>query len=587
MKAMWPIRDWLGRDVNAVLLAGATILVLWPFLFGDSYSLRLLTVAGIYALASIGYQFVFGHAGALSLAQGAFFGIGAYVAGILSVRLGAGFELNLPAAMVAAAALAALVALPVLRLQSHYFALATLGIGQVVLLIAVNWESVTGGANGIPGVPQLALFGWTVGRGWPMLLLVWGLVAAGALLARRLTGGLTGSALSLMREQPMAAQAAGIDIRRLRFVAFVLSALYGGAAGALQVHTVRVVSPEVLEFPVMVTLLAIAVIGGRTSIAGAIVAAVLLVHLPEWFRWLEKYYLLAYGTALLAMIIAAPWGLMGSLRLARRRWWPESEPPLPAAGPIPAGRPPGRIEIAGLTRHFGGVRAVDGIDLSIEPGESVGIVGANGSGKTTLLNMIAGAEKPDSGRIGWAGRDISGLPPYRVARAGIARSFQAPKLVDNMSVIDNVAAAAWRGRRGIDEDEARSSALTLLERLNLAEHAWRDVGALPPGLRRRTEIARALTGGPSLLMLDEPAAGLTSPERESLATILVGLNRAGTTLIVVDHDLGFLEGIADRLVCLDQGKIIADGAFRDVRTDAAVIAAWLGQPPDAGGDIDG
>ena len=582
MKAMWPIRDWLGRDVNAVLLAGATILVLWPFLFGDTYSLRLLTVAGIYALAAIGYQFVFGHAGALSLAQGAFFGIGAYVAGILSVRLGAGFALTLPAAMLAAAALAALVALPVLRLQSHYFALATLGIGQVVLLIAVNWESMTGGANGIPGVPQPVVFGWTVGRGWPMLLLVWGLVAVGAVLARRLTGGLTGAALSLMREQPMAAEAAGIDIRRLRFAAFVLSALYGGAAGALQVHTVRVVSPEVLEFPVMVTLLAIAVVGGRTSIAGAILGAVLLIHLPEWFRWLEQYYLLAYGIALLAMIVAAPWGLVGSLRLARHRWLPEPEPPLPATGSIPSGSPPARLEVTGLTRYFGGVRAVDGIDLSIEPGESVGIIGANGSGKTTLLNMVAGAESPDSGRIGWRDADIAGLPPWRIARAGIARSFQAPKLVDSMSVLDNIAAAGRRGSGGLDLNEARRSAVAVLERLDLAEFAWRRVGALPPGLRRRAEIGRALIGGPALLLLDEPAAGLTAAERESLGGMLTALNDGGTTVIVVEHDLAFLQSCVARIVCLDQGRIIADGAPADVRADPGVIAAWLGQSPGEG-----
>lgn len=583
MTAQNPVRAWLGRDVNVLLLAGAIGLAAWPFLAGDAYSLRLLTVAGIYALAAIGYQFVFGHAGALSLAQGAFFGFGAYVAGILSVRMGAGFEVTFPAAMAASTALAALVALPVLRLQSHYFALATLGIGQVVLLIAVNWESVTGGANGIPNVPVLSLFGATVGRGWPMLLLVWSLVAIGALVARRLTGGLTGAALRLMREQPMAAEASGIDIRRLRFAAFLLSALYGGAAGALQVHTVRVVSPEVLEFPVMVMLLAIAVIGGRTSVAGAILGAVLLVHLPEWFRPLERYYLMAYGVALLAMIVAAPWGLVGSLRRARQHWLPEPEPPLPAAGAIPVGRPPARLEISGLTRRFGGVRAVDGIDLAVAPGESVGIVGANGSGKTTLLNMIAGAENPDSGRIGWAHADITGLPPYRIARAGIARSFQTLKLVDGMTALDNVAAAAWHEFGGPDRAAARAAAMGLLQKLDLAQAAWKPCGALPPGLRRRVEIARAVIRGPALLLLDEPAAGLTAAERDSLAGTLAALNDDGTTVVVVEHDLAFLEKSVARIVCLDQGRIIADGAPADVRADPAVIAAWLGQPPGEGG----
>jgi len=580
------IGAWLRRDVNAPLLLGAITLAAWPLLAGDAYSLRLLTMAGIYALAVIGYQFVFGHAGALSLAQGAFFGLGAYVAGILSVRTGVGFEVTLPAAMSAAAALAAIVALPVLRLRSHYFALATLGIGQVMLLIAVNWERVTGGANGIPNVPPLLLFGSTVGRGWPTLLLVWSLVACGALIALRLTGGLRGSALRLMREQPMAAAASGVDTRRIRFAAFLLSALYGGAAGALQVHAVRVVSPEVLEFQVMVTLLAIAVIGGRTSAAGAVLGAILLVHLPEWFRPLERYYLLAYGAALLAMIVAAPWGLVGSLRRARQRWRPEPEPPLPPSAPPPPLLAPARLEVTGLTRHFGGVRAVDGIDLMVEPGAAVGIVGANGSGKTTLLNMIAGAESLDSGRIVWAGADIGALPSHWIARAGIGRSFQTLQLVDGMTVLDNVAAAAWRGARGPARDRTVAMAMGLLEKLEIGRTAWRICGELPPGLRRRVEIARTLMGRPALLLLDEPAAGLTTVERDSLAAVLVALNDEGASLIVVDHDLAFLEKCVARIVCLDQGRIIADGAPEDVRADPGVIAAWLGQPPGEGVDHD-
>lgn len=566
---------WLGRDINVLLLAGAVVLAIWPFLHGDPYSLRLLTLSGIYALAAIGYQFVFGHAGALSLAQGTFFGLGAYVAGILSVKAGLGFELTLPAAMMAAALLALAVALPVLRLESHYFALATLGINQVVLLVAVNWVGVTGGANGIAGVPEIELLGWTVERGWPLMLLVWLLVALGALSARRFAGGQAGPRLALMREQPMAAEAAGIDIRRLRFHAFLLSALYGGAAGALQVHTVRVVSPEVLEFPVMVSLLAIAVVGGRTSIAGAILGAVLLVHLPEWFRPLEKYYLMAYGGALLAMIVAAPWGLTGTLQRLRARLLPEPPPPLPQAVTVAPSPVQARLEIDGLRRHFGGVRAVDGVTLSVAAGEAVGLIGANGSGKSTLLNLIAGAEKPDSGRILWRDARIDGLPSVRVAQAGIGRTFQSLKLVDGMTTLENVAAGNWKTG---NIERTRGEAMYLLERLGLGEAVWQPCASLPPGLRRRVEIARALVARPSLLLLDEPAAGLTGEERSELAALLAGLNEAGITLMIVEHDLEFLAGFVSRLVCLDGGRVIADGTPKNVRDDRAVIAAWLGGP---------
>lgn len=219
---------------------------------------------------------------------------------------------------------------------------------------------------------------------------------------------------------------------------------------------------------------------------------------------------------------------------------------------------------------------MDGIDLAIAPGEALGVVGANGSGKSTLINLIAGAEKPNAGAIRWAGEPIGGSTPVRIARAGIARTFQSLKMVDGMSVLDNVSAGDWRG---VDRGYAHGKAVELLGRLGLADVAWRPCGTLPPGLRRRAELARALIAGPSLLLLDEPAAGLTAEERASLAETLSRLNREGTTLVVVEHDLDFLTRFASRLVCLDGGRIIADGAPERIRDDPAVVAAWLGSPP--------
>ena len=365
----------LTTGIRPALLLGAVALAAYALLFADAYGLRVLTVAGIYALLVIGYQFIFGQAGALSLAQGAFFGLGAYATGILGTAPGWPFALTFPASILVPVALAAAIAMPILRLGSHYFALATLGIGQVVLIAAVNWESVTGGANGIASVPRLDLFGLTPGRGWPMLAFVWTLVALAAALAWHLTRGLTGLRTRLMREAPSAAGAAGIDTGALRFWALLLSAGYGGAAGALQVHTLGVVSPETLEFPVMVAALTMAVIGGRARIAGAILGAVLLVHLPEWFRFLERYYLMAYGAGALGFIILAPEGLVGALERLRAHLWPEAPEPAPAKLEPPvkmrAGSVEGRplIEIEGLTKRFGGVTALASVSLSIRAGE--------------------------------------------------------------------------------------------------------------------------------------------------------------------------------------------------------------------------
>jgi branched-chain amino acid transport system permease protein len=582
----------LASGIRLPLLAGLAVLLAWPFVFGTSYDLRVFTLAGVYALLTLGFQFIFGHAGALALTQGTFFGVGAYVSALLALNLGWGFAATLPLAIAGPVALALVVAAPVLRLESHYFALATLGIGQVMLLVAIHWQSLTGGANGLPGVPGIVLFGWTLPRGLPLAAFVWALVALGALAAWRLTRGLLGRAYTVMRENDIAAMSLGLDIWHLRFVAFLLSAVYAGAAGALYVHTIRVISPEVLEFHVMVAALTMAVVGGRTGIAGAILGAFLLVHLPEWFRVLDKYYLIAYGAVLLAMIIIAPWGLVGGLERLRARLFPEPVPQPPPAVPliaplIASGRDAGSgplLEVRDVALRFGGVRALDGVSLALERGEIFGLIGPNGSGKTTLLNCITRIYAPQSGAIVFAGEDVTRRAPYEVARRGIARTFQSVNLVDDMSVLDNVAVARAGAerlgiRRALADDgleRARGHAMSLLERLDVAAVAMQPCGGLAYGLKRRVEIARALALEPRLLLLDEPAAGLNAAEQADLATRLRALARNGLTLLVIEHNMPFLMPLAVRMACLDYGRLIASGTPAEIRAHPRVIEAYLG-----------
>jgi branched-chain amino acid transport system ATP-binding protein/branched-chain amino acid transport system permease protein len=556
-------------------LAGVALLAAWPFIFGTSYDLRVFTLAGIYAILTLGYQFIFGHAGALALTQGTFFGLGAYITGLLGINLGWGFALTAPLSILGPLLIALLVAAPVLRLESHYFALATLGIGQVMLVAALSWESLTGGANGLPGVPGVVLFGWALPRGLPLVAFVWTLVALAALLSWQLTRGRLGRAFTVMRENDIAAMSIGIDIWRLRFAAFLLSAGYAGIAGALYVHTVRVVSPEVLEFHVMVAVLTMAVVGGRTRVAGAILGAFLLVHLPEWFRFLGKYYLIAYGAMLLAMIIAAPYGLVGAAARLRSHWFPQRAPEPPASAPpgassVKTGGP--LLEVSKVSMAFGGVRALDGVSLAIERGEIFGLIGPNGSGKTTLLNCITRIYSAGSGSIAFAGRDLGRLAPFEVARLGVGRTFQNINLVDEMSVLDNVAAA--RAGRGLEQ--AQREAMHLLEQLDVGEAAMQPCGGLAYGLKRRVEIARALALEPQLLLLDEPAAGLNQTEQADLAARLKKLSGGGLTLLVIEHNMPFLMPLATRMACLDYGRIIAAGAPAEIRADPRVIEAYLG-----------
>jgi branched-chain amino acid transport system permease protein len=563
---------------NLPLALGVGALAIWPFVFSTAYDLRVFTIAGIYAILTLGYQFIFGHAGALALNQGTFFGLGAYITALLGIKFGWGFAATIPLSILGPLALALVVAAPVLRLESHYFALATLGIGQVMLVSAVSWESLTGGANGLPGVPGVVIFGHSLPRGLPLAAFVWGLVALAALASWQLTRGLLGRAFTVMRENDIAAMSIGIDIWRLRLLAFLLSATYAGVAGALYVHTVRVVSPEALEFNIMVAVLTMAVVGGRTRVAGAIVGAFLLVHLPEWFRFLGKYYLIAYGAILLAMIIVAPYGLVGAAGRLRMRLFPQPapEPPRPVhpariSASVGAGE---LLELKNVAIAFGGVRALDGVGLSIAPREIFGLIGPNGSGKTTLVNCITRIYTPHAGTIIFAGQDLMRLAPFEVARLGIARTFQNINLVDDMSALDNVAAA--RAGRRTSLARARQEAMHFLEQMDIGTLAMQACGGLAYGLKRRVEIARALALEPQLLLLDEPAAGLNQTEQADLSLRLKKLAGEGLTLLVIEHNMPFLMPLATRMACLDYGRVIALGAPPEIRAHPRVIEAYLG-----------
>jgi branched-chain amino acid transport system permease protein len=566
----------MSRGLRAPLTVAALGLAAWPFVFHGAYDLRLFTLAGVYVLLVLGYQFIFGHVGALSLTQGAFFGLGAYVSAILALRAGWSFPPALVLSIAAAVLLAALVAVPVLRLDSHYFALATLGIAQVLLLVCREWVPMTGGANGLSGLPGFVLFGATIPAGFPSVVLVWALVIVGALIAWRIQGGLYGLGLHAVRSVPEAAGAIGLDCGRLRLVAFLLSAAYAGAAGALFVNVNGIVSPDVLEFPLMVTCLAMTVIGGPTRVAGAFAGGLLLVYLPEWVRPLDKYYLIAYGAGLLVMIVAAPDGLVGALARLRQHLWPETLiAPNPIALPVPSRTLTAPLAVRNLVKSFGGVAALQGVSFDVRRGEILGLIGPNGSGKTTLVNIATGLERCDGGEIVYGDQRLSTLAPFAIARLGIARTFQTVCLASDMTALDNVAVAR-SSAAAADLATARGQAMSLLDELGLASSAMAPAGELSHGIQRQVEIARASATQPDVLLLDEPAAGLSPREQAALATHLRRLRAGGLTLLIIEHNMPFLAGLADRLVCLHDGRVIAEGPPDEVRRDARVIEAYLG-----------
>jgi branched-chain amino acid transport system permease protein len=498
-------RFWLVVLVLPPLLGVAAL---------PSFGQRMVTLIGIYALLGVGYQLVFGRLGALNLAQGALFGVGAYATALAAPALGV---LAYPLAILVAGLVAALAAGPTLRLQSHYFALATLALAALVNLLAVHAESLTGGANGLVDFTQ------ALPRGGVLLAFVWVCLIGAVLLQAHLFRGPLGEGARLLREAPLLAATLGIDAGRWRFVAFVAGGALAGLAGACAATVSGVVSPETTGFSVMLLCLTSVVLGGSRHPMGAVLGAALAVCLPEMFRELQGAWLLAYAMATLAVVLWAPEGLAGLIDRASGTAPPKPLPPQlpdrlsPVAGPQ-------RLVLDKVGKRFGGVEALANVSFTVARGEIVGLIGANGSGKTTLLNVIGGLEHTDGGSIALDARHIERLPPHAIARAGVGRTFQTSA-----------------------PDETRSA-----------------------------DLLRAIATGAAFLLLDEPAAGATDREREQLAHLLRRLSDAGRGVMVVDHDIALLSQICHRLVCLDRGRVIAIGSPAEVRADPKVRASFLG-----------
>ncbi|BBK40849.1 branched-chain amino acid ABC transporter permease [Allostella vacuolata] len=583
---------WFADGIRLPLIFAAGALIAFMLPLEAPYAIRLLTQVAIYALLGIGYQFIFGLAGAFSLAQGAFFGIGAYVAALATLQWDWTGSLTLPAAILAAVLFAAVVAAPVLRLSTHYFALATLGIAQVLLVLAIGCVDLTGGSNGLAGIRTLMVAGIEL-DGWTGMATVWALVGLAGLALYQVRGSLLGLAFDVVRTDPYAAIAAGIPAARLRFWAFLASAGLAGLAGALQVHSIGVVSPEVLDFDIMVRCLVICVVGGIARTSGAIAGAFLVVLAPELFHALEGYRLLAFGALLLAAILFFPEGIIGTMEALRARWFGRRR----FTQKLPTLRAPGRsllattrpvLNLERVSKNFGGVVALENVTLKVPRGEIFGLIGPNGSGKSTLVNVVTGLVVPDEGRVIVSGEDMTGRAPAKVAARGVARTFQTVHLHPALSVLDNVAVARIGDLPGglfgtllaIGSERrlrrARSEAVAILDALGLGGEVLRTAGSLPPGAQRRLELARALARNPEMVLLDEPAAGLSEPEQTYLAERLRVLKTRGLAMIIVDHNLGFLLRLADRVACLDQGRVVAIGTPDQVRRDPAVIAAYIG-----------
>jgi branched-chain amino acid transport system permease protein len=546
----------------------------------DSYSLLVFTLCALAAVVGVGLNILIGLSGQISFGHIAFYAIGAYVSALLTIA-GCPLWLALPVAGIVAGLIGALLAIPALRVSGPYLAMITIAFAFVVHHSLIEWRDVTGGSNGLMGIPLPEFAGLD-----PAILLA--LLAAALMIGalafyQRLRHSGCGKAMLAVKASEIAARSLGFNPVLSKTLAFALSAALTGLAGALLAPLLMFINPESFPFSQSILFVLAVIVGGSGTLFGPLLGALLIVLVPELLSDFAEYRLLIFAALLLVVLWLAPNGLLGALA---RRWVKPAHQVPPGtldharlAAYLQSRGPSSGLRVTDIGIRFGGVQAAQHVSLHAPAASITSIIGPNGAGKTTVLNMISGFYTPDTGQIQLHSA-LAGLPAWQTARAGIARTYQTTQLFGEMSVLDNVLVAMQKGRPGspftLHTAEQRDLALDLLALVGYRGAVNIAAEALPHVDRRLVEIARALATAPAVLLLDEPAAGLSRSDTDELAVLLRTLAGFGLTVILVEHDMALVMAVSEQLLVLDAGKPIAFGPPAEIRQNEKVIAAYLG-----------
>jgi len=580
------------------LIIFAALMAVIPFVPGvPPFWIVLLDNIGLAALVAMGLVLLTGVGGLTSFGQAAFCGFGAYTTAVLTTAYGLSPWLTLPLSLLVSGIAAVLLGLVTVRLSGHYLPLGTIawGIGLFYLFSKLEF---LGRNDGISGIPPLSIGSLKMLRPDTIYFAIWIAVLISALLTMNLLDSRTGRAIRALRRGHIAAEAFGVQTPRAKLLVFIYAAVLAGLSGWLYAHFQRAANPTPFGAQAGIEYLFIAVVGGAGYVWGAVLGAGLVVilkeilqsYLPYIFGGQSQLETIVFGILLVSLLQLAPTGvwpwLMARLPFTPGRKQPDPSLTLPPRVRAPA-TPSALLHVEGARKQFGGVIAVNDVSFDVQAREIVALIGPNGAGKSTTFNLITGVLTTTSGTISVLGNKVDNAPPQEVVKLGVSRTFQHVKLVPDMTVLENVAIGAHlRGNSGaissmfrLDRtDEARllAEAARQIERVGLGGQIDQLAGSLSLGQQRIVEIARALCADPILLLLDEPAAGLRHMEKQRLAALLRQLRDGGMSVLLVEHDMGFVMDLADRIVVLDFGTKIAEGTPGAIKTNPDVIKAYLG-----------